>query len=258
MNYYTHTIHFVDGYYYHGYHKHEGVDPLTDGYFGSPVTHREKWLTTMHWKEITGVFETHSEVQFAEQEAIRPVFNTDPYCLNANCNGIPTREQAVKGAKKAGKKAGARAKELKLNVCDPANQEKGRQTAKERGSGFFNPEFQQSEMMQEVRRRNGVKVSGRPEAREQLAKARENVDPVKRKILARERALKLEAEGRGLGSIPYEVRAARSSVIGKQVCSSKWMDPDYPELGTHNPGNLAKLQRRLGLPCGKENRIKVG
>ena len=84
MNYYTYTIYFVDGYYYHGYHKHEGVDPLTDGYFGSPVTHREKWLTTMHWKVITGLYATVDEVGFAEQEAIRPVFNTDPYCLNAN------------------------------------------------------------------------------------------------------------------------------------------------------------------------------
>lgn len=158
MNYYTYTIHFVDGYYYHGYHKHEGADPLTDGYFGSPVTHKEKWLTTMHWKEITGLYESHSEVQFAEQEAIRPVFNTDPYCLNANCNGIIPSELARKGALKAGKKAGQRAKELKLNVCNPVNQEKGRQTAKEKGVGFYDPEFQHSEKMQEIRRQNGVKV----------------------------------------------------------------------------------------------------
>jgi hypothetical protein len=258
MNYYTYTIHFVDGYYYHGYHKHEGVDPLTDGYYGSPVTHKEKWLTTMHWKEITGLHETIEQVTFAEQEAIRPVFSTDPYCLNANCNGIPTREQAVKGARKAGKKAGARAKELKLNVCDPVNQEKGRQTARERGSGFYNPEFQQSEMMQEVRRQNGIKVSQTPEAALRLAAAREKIDPVKRSILARERALRLEAEGRGLGSIPYEERAARSSINGKVVCSSKWMDPDHPEIGTHNPGNLAKIQRKLGYPHGKENRVRVG
>jgi hypothetical protein len=61
-----------------------------------------------------------------------------------------------------------------------------------------------------------------------------------------------------MGSIPYEIRAARSREQGIKVCNSKWMDPDHPELGTHNPGNLAKLQRRLGLPHGKENRIKVG
>jgi hypothetical protein len=234
------------------------VDPLTDGYYGSPVTHKEKWLTTMYWKEITGLYGTRDEVTFAEKEAIRPVFSADPYCLNANCNGIPTREQAVKGAKKSGKKAGARAKELKLNVCDPTNQEKGRQVQREKGIGFHDPEFQHSEMMQEIRRQNGIKVSQTPEAALRLAAARDKVDPEKRRILARERALKLEAEGRGLGSIPYEERAARARINGKAVCASKWMDPDHPEIGTHNPGNLAKLQRRLGYPHGKENRIRVG
>ena len=91
-----------------------------------------------------------------------------------------------------------------------------------------------------------------------LAAARDKVNPEKRRILARERALKLEAEGRGLGSIPYEERVARSRINGKAVGSSKWVDPDHPELGAHNPGNLAKLQRRLRYPSGKENRIKVG
>lgn len=258
MNYYTYTIYFVDGYYYHGYHKHQGVDPLTDGYYGTPVTHKEKWLTTMHWKEITGVYEDYSEVQFAEQEAIRPVFNKDPYCLNANCNGIIPSDLARKGAAKVGRKAGEEAKRLKTRVCDPVNQEKGRQTARERGSGFHDPEFQQSEMMQGVRRKNGVKMGRKAAVNGQLAAARSKIDPIKRQILARERALRLEVEGRGLGSIPYKVRAAQSSLNGKKVCASKWMDPDHPELGTHNPGNLAKIQRRMGYPAGKENRIKVG
>ena len=258
MQYYTYTIHFVDGYYYHGYHKHEGVDPLTDGYWGSPVTHKEKWLVTMHWKEITGLYTTIEEVQFAEQEAIRPVFNTDPYCLNANCNGIIPPELARIGARKAGKKAGEDAKRNKTRVCDPVNQERGRQTARERGVGFHSYEFQHSPEMEEMRMRNGQKAGAKAVESGQLAAAREKVDPVKRRILARERALKLEAEGRGLGSIPYEIRAARSREQGVKVCNSKWMDPDHPELGTHNPGNLAKLQRRLGLPHGKENRIKVG
>jgi hypothetical protein len=258
MNYYTYTIYFVDGHYYHGYHKHQGVDPLRDGYYGSPVTHKEKWLTTMHWKVITGLHESHSEVQFAEQEAIRPVFNTDPYCLNANCNGIIPSELARKGARKAGKKAGSDSKKNKKRVCDPINQEKGRQTAKERGVGFYDPEFQHSPEMMEMRKRNGKKVGAQAAVNGQLAAAREKVDPVKRRILARERALKLESEGRGLGSIPYEIRAARSSIVGKKVGSSKWVDPDHPELGTHNPGNLVKIQKRMGYPHGKENRTRIG
>lgn len=186
MQYYTYTIRFVDGYYYHGYHKHEGIDPLTDGYFGSPVTHKEKWLTTMHWKEITGLYEEIEEVRFAEQEAIRPVFNTDPYCLNANCNGIPSSEQARVGARKAGKKAGQRAKELKTNVCDPVNQEKGRQTARERGVGFHSYEFQHSPEMQAMRIRNGKKTGAQAAVNGQLAAARAKVDPEKRRKVVAE------------------------------------------------------------------------
>lgn len=258
MNYYTYTIHFVDGHYYHGYHKHEGIDPITDGYFGSPVTHKEKWLTTMHWKEITGLYETVDEVTFAEQEAIRPVFNTDPLCLNANCNGIPQPELAAKGGRKGGKTTGNRCKEQKTQVCDPSNQEKGRATAKEKELGFYSAEFQQSEAMQEIRRQNGAKVGKQAAINGQLAAAREKIDPVKRRVLARERALKLEAEGRGLGSIPYEERAARSSLVIQSVNRSKWFDPDHPELGAHNPGNLVKLQKRLGYPSNKENRRKLG
>ena len=242
MNYYTYTIYFVDGYYYHGYHKHQGVDPLTDGYYGSPVTHKEKWLTTMHWKVITGLYGGHPEVQFAEQEAIRPVFNTDPYCLNANCNGIIPPELARIGAKRAGKKSGQKHKEDKTAVCDPLNQEKGRQTAKERKSGFFDAEFQQSEMMKEIRNQNGVKSGTIAASNGQLAAARAKINPEKRRETCRQTALKLAAEGRGLGAI----------------AASKWIDPDHPELGELNPGYLVRLQKKLGLPHGKENRIRVG
>jgi hypothetical protein len=196
MEFYTYTIYFVDGFYYHGYHKLQGVDPLTDGYYGSPVTHREKWLTTMHWKVITGLHESHSEVQFAEQQAIRPVFNTDPYCLNANCNGIIPPELARVGAKKAGKKAGARARELKINVCDPRNQEKGRQTAKERKSGFFDSEFQQSKMMQEVRRKNGIKTGTNARETNQIAQARSFIDKKNQRRAGIENIKKAHAKAR--------------------------------------------------------------
>jgi hypothetical protein len=148
MNYYTYTIWFVDGYYYHGYAKYRGRDPLTDGYFGTPVTNKGKWLTTMYWKEITGTYETLEEVTFAEQEAIRPVFNTDPYCLNAACNG----------------------------AILPECREKGRQTARERGSGFFDPGFQQSDMMKNIRKKNGKKTGNIAAVNGQLTAARSCID----------------------------------------------------------------------------------
>jgi hypothetical protein len=36
-----------------------------------------------------------------------------------------------------------------------------------------------------------------------------------------------------------------------------WEDPDHPEIGRHNAGNLVKRQKSLGLPHSKENRRQV-
>ena len=44
----------------------------------------------------------------------------------------------------------------------------------------------------------------------------------------------------------------------REIALQKWTDPDHPELGQHNPGNLVQKQKALGYPHGKENRVKVG
>lgn len=44
---------------------------------------------------------------------------------------------------------------------------------------------------------------------------------------------------------------------GQRLNSQKWEDPDHPELGSHNAGNLVKVQRAHGYPHGPENRRKV-
>jgi hypothetical protein len=44
----------------------------------------------------------------------------------------------------------------------------------------------------------------------------------------------------------------------KTTNSQKWVDPDHPEIGTHSAPTLVSMQKRRGLPHGKENRLKVG
>lgn len=44
---------------------------------------------------------------------------------------------------------------------------------------------------------------------------------------------------------------------GQRINSQMWEDPDHPEIGRHNPGNLVKVQRAHGYPYGPENRRKV-
>jgi hypothetical protein len=45
--------------------------------------------------------------------------------------------------------------------------------------------------------------------------------------------------------------------LGSITSSQLWEDPNHPELGHHNSGNLVRKQKAMGLPHGKENRVKV-
>lgn len=47
------------------------------------------------------------------------------------------------------------------------------------------------------------------------------------------------------------------SECGTKAAKMKFYDPDHPELGYHNAGNLVQMQRRRGYPCGPENRKAV-
>lgn len=102
MNFYVYVIRFVDGHYYYGYHPTYGNDPQFDNYYGTPVTHKEKWLTTMFWKEILGLYETFEEADAAEQALIRPYYKSDPLCLNQNCGGAVSPELCRVGGQRGG------------------------------------------------------------------------------------------------------------------------------------------------------------
>lgn len=104
MNFYVYVIRFIDGHYYYGYHPTYGNDPRLDNYYGTPVTHREKWLTTMYWKEIIGLYETFEEADSAEQALIRPCYKADPLCLNENCGGAVSLELCRVGGIRGGNK----------------------------------------------------------------------------------------------------------------------------------------------------------
>ena len=52
-------------------------------------------------------------------------------------------------------------------------------------------------------------------------------------------------------------RSVHSVKSAERMCAKGWEDPDHPELGIHNAGNLVQLQKRKGLPHSKKNRVKV-
>jgi len=118
---YTYRINFVSGHYYFGYHKGSGLD---DGYFGSPVTHKERWMTTMYSKTILRVFNTKEEAWKAEVELIRPQL-ADPLCLNENCGGYLSSEACKRGH--------ATQKKLGVGIYAPGGQKRSFETCSKAG-----------------------------------------------------------------------------------------------------------------------------
>lgn len=64
-------------------------------------------------------------------------------------------------------------------------------------------------------------------------------------------------EERGIGVYSKEVQSIGGKVGGVKTSGQKWLDPMHPELGIQNAGNLVRMQKKRGLPCGPENRIQV-
>jgi hypothetical protein len=60
----------------------------------------------------------------------------------------------------------------------------------------------------------------------------------------------------GLNADPEYIKK-RSKKGGKKAATTLWMDPSHPELGHQNAGNLVRMQRKRGLPSGREHRVKV-
>jgi hypothetical protein len=82
-------------YYYYGIHKEKTFDEY---YMGSPKTHDVFWQVCTPNKEIIRTFDYTDtgwiEAQEFEKSLIRPVFNTDPHCLNENCGGKISLEKS--------------------------------------------------------------------------------------------------------------------------------------------------------------------
>jgi hypothetical protein len=256
MNFYVYVIRFVDGHYYYGYHPTYGNNPQLDNYYGTPITHKEKWLDTMFWKEVLGLYETFKEANAAEQALIRPCYKTDPFCLNENCGGAVSPEQCRVGGNVSGKKHALN----KTGVCGRVP-EKIKEDGRKGGSiaGPLN-----------VKNRKGIHSSEWGLKRSEAAKetARSNVDNkigiFSEEWLNSEECRKHYKENgriaaeRGIGIHTFESRSNAGTLGSAVTNSQKWVDLDHPELGEHSAPTLAQMQKRRGYPSGKENRVKVG
>jgi hypothetical protein len=87
-------------YYYYGVHKEKKFDEY---YMGTPITHKWCWDFYTPKKQILQLFdftdEGWIESQEVEKRLIKPVYNTDKWCLNEHCGGLISLEVLSKAGK---------------------------------------------------------------------------------------------------------------------------------------------------------------
>lgn len=146
---YTYKITFEDvPFYYYGAHKEK---VFNEEYYGTPHTHKWCWEMYQPKKQILEVFDYTDEGWIdalnVEKRLIRPVYNSDPYCLNESCGGMVSLSIARNNGKRAGNVYGPLCYEKKVGVFALTKEQRiengkrggsisGRLT-KERGTGIF-------------------------------------------------------------------------------------------------------------------------
>jgi hypothetical protein len=138
---------------------------------------------------------------------------------------------------------------------------KGGTTTKERKVGIFSPNHDRSVVSKVV-----VKKSIQTQEKNNLGlfgmSTEDRSRNTRRQWEGEEFQRIMEGVGRQLGNKMVEERRGvfAPENLGKgakTTNSTLWIDPDHPELGAHHFNKLARLQRELGYPHGKSNRVKA-
>lgn len=115
---YVYKITFIEvPHYYYGVHKERYFN---EEYWGSPVTHKNYWEKYTPQKEILQEFDFTDdgwdEAREIEELYIKPVYNSDPYCLNEHCGGKISLQILRENGKKVGHKISKYLMENKLGI----------------------------------------------------------------------------------------------------------------------------------------------
>lgn len=276
---YTYKITFEEVlYYYYGVHKEK---KFGEYYMGSPITHKWCWELYTPKKKILELFdytdEGWIEAQEIEKRLIKPVYNTDRWCLNENCMGIYSLRQASK----AGKIGGNKNKELGLGICGltpEQRSENGKKYGhiggkinglrhKENKTGICGMSLEEKSEVGKI----GGKIGG--EKAKKLKLGVHSFTTEQR----RENGKKCYEKGTGLASLTkeqlrenakkadeynrknkigfYGISAEkRRETVAKTNCQ-RWMCLETGFITT--PGNLSKYQKARGIDTSKSNRIRI-
>jgi len=103
MEGYGYKIIFADGCWYWGTSKYRGAPPEKDGYYGSPVTHKNKW-SLPHAKIVVKIFYAEDQRLDYETNCILPDLG-NPRCLNEHAGRAFSKETCIKGGRASAEKS---------------------------------------------------------------------------------------------------------------------------------------------------------
>ena len=256
---YTYKITFEEvPYYYYGVHKEKRFDEY---YMGSPITHKWMWDFYTPKKQILEIFAFSDggwiEAQEVEGRLIKPVFNTDKWCLNANCGGVLSLKSRSDGGKIGSKIVNKKNKELKLGIYNMSFEQKSEngkkggkitgQKNKELGLGFFKMSFEEKS---QLGKRNAEKNKKNKTGLYALTPEQIGENAKKGGDTAYE--MGVGVHGRSKEQMREDGKKG-GKIGGKKSSSQKWM---CEETGyVTNSGALTHYQRARNIDTSKRIRI---
>ena len=282
---YTYKITFEEvPHWYWGVHK-EGE--YGEEYWGTPVTNRRFWEWYTPKKQILEVFEMGEEgwrdANKLENRLIRPDLN-NPMCLNEGIGGyvslkilrennkIIHRDKNQEGksinAVRAGKLA---AKKVFAKKNEEGKSEHAVRRGHLGGTATHSRKDENGKSLHNIEINKKVHAEKTPEGKSvHGVKSAEKVHSVKdtdgKSLHAKLMSLRSHQEKTPEGKSKLAVSngrkalatlAARDPSFRSKIGLQKWRDPSHPELGEHNAGVLARLQRAKGYPSDPCTRVKV-
>jgi hypothetical protein len=267
-------------YYYYGVHKEK---KFNEYYMGSPETHKWMWDFYTPKKQILQFFdftdEGWLEALEIEERLIRPVYNTDKWCLNEACGGKFSLDVSRKNGQKTGQKM-YQEKRGWFALTPEKRSEMGKKMFEE-GIGCFSvsPE-ERTKISSKVGKRNcelGIGVAGRSkekmteDGKKGAAKTKElgvgifALTKEERIEIGKKSGKKTKELGVGIFALTKEERKIISSnggkkggskggkIGGKTTGTQKWMCLETGHITT--PGPLSRYQKAKGIDTSKRVRI---
>jgi hypothetical protein len=258
---YTYKITFEEvPYYYYGMHEEKVYD---EEYWGSPYTHKWCWEFYTPKKQILETFSNREDAGEVERRLIKPVYNTDKWCLNANCAGVFSLDTCSKAGKKGGRKTSSIQKQIGSGFYSMSAEEikkyasiGGKKTV-ELGLGVHSltkeQKIEAGKKGAEVHRKNNTGFYGqskeeRIERGKKMAKLGIGVHSLTKEEKS-QIGKKAYENKTGIHALTTEER----SEIGKKISSQKWMCEETGYIT--NAGSLSHYQRKRGIDTSKRRRI---